>query len=41
MIMQPTGENFNILKVKPPMCLTMQSADHFVDALQHALRTGW
>ena len=40
-IMQPTGENFNILKVKPPMCLTMQSADHFVDALQHALRTGW
>ena len=40
-IMQPTGENFNILKVKPPMCLTMESADHFVDAVRHALATGW
>ena len=41
MIMQPTGENFNILKVKPPMCLTVESADHFVDALLHALSVGW
>ena len=40
-IMQPTGDHLNVLKVKPPMCLTMQSADHFVDALQHALATGW
>jgi 4-aminobutyrate aminotransferase-like enzyme len=40
-IMQPTGENFNILKVKPPMCFTTASADHFVDALTHALATGW
>lgn len=40
-IMQPTGENFNILKVKPPMCLTRASADHFIDAVAHALSTGW
>lgn len=40
-IMQPTGENFNILKVKPPMCMTVGSADHFVDALTHALSAGW
>ena len=40
-IMQPTGENFNVLKVKPPLCLTRESADHFVDALTVALSTGW
>jgi 4-aminobutyrate aminotransferase-like enzyme/Ser/Thr protein kinase RdoA (MazF antagonist) len=40
-IMQPTGENFNVLKVKPPLCLTRESADHFVDALTLALSTGW
>ena len=37
-IMQPTGDAFNVLKVKPPMCLDLESADYFVDAL-HAVLT--
>jgi 4-aminobutyrate aminotransferase-like enzyme/Ser/Thr protein kinase RdoA (MazF antagonist) len=40
-IMQPTSERQNVLKIKPPMCLTRQSADFFVDALDHVLTTGW
>jgi len=30
-----------VLKVKPPMCLTRESADHFVDTLDRVLTTGW
>ena len=40
-IAQPTGENFNILKVKPPLCMTREAADHFADALTVALADGW
>lgn len=40
-ILQPTGENFNILKVKPPMCLSRESVDHVMAALVHALDSGW
>ncbi|MBN9620504.1 MAG: aminotransferase class III-fold pyridoxal phosphate-dependent enzyme, partial [Actinobacteria bacterium] len=36
-IMQPTGDAFNVLKVKPPMCLDLAAADHFVDALDTVL----
>lgn len=36
-IMQPTGDAFNVLKVKPPMCLDRAAADHFVDALDTVL----
>lgn len=39
-VMQPTGDGQNILKVKPPLVLTRESADFFVDALDHALGTG-
>ncbi|SDN84998.1 4-aminobutyrate aminotransferase [Klenkia soli] len=39
-VMQPTGDGQNILKVKPPLVLTRESADFFVDALDHALTTG-
>ncbi|SCX44329.1 4-aminobutyrate aminotransferase [Klenkia marina] len=39
-LMQPTGDGLNILKVKPPLVLTRESADFFVDALDHALSTG-
>ena len=35
--MQPTGDAFNVLKVKPPMCLDLASADYFVDALEAVL----
>jgi 4-aminobutyrate aminotransferase-like enzyme/Ser/Thr protein kinase RdoA (MazF antagonist) len=40
-IVQPTGDRQNILKVKPPMCLTRESADFFVDSLERVLSTGW
>ena len=36
-IMQPTGDAFNVLKVKPPMCLDRVSADYFVAALDAVL----
>lgn len=38
---QPTGDHSNVLKVKPPLCLTERSADLFVDALDDTLRRGW
>lgn len=38
---QPTGDHQNVLKVKPPMCLTRASADLFVDTLDRVLTTGW
>jgi 4-aminobutyrate aminotransferase-like enzyme len=40
-IVQPTGERANVLKVKPPMCLTESSADFFVEMLETVLRDGW
>ncbi|MEE4104373.1 aminotransferase [Pseudomonas viridiflava] len=36
--MQPTGDYLNILKIKPPMCTTRQSADFFVDMVSKVLR---
>ncbi|KPY88560.1 Aminotransferase, class III, partial [Pseudomonas syringae pv. spinaceae] len=35
--MQPTGDHLNILKIKPPMCTTRQSADFFVDNVSKVL----
>ena len=40
-IVQPTGDRQNVLKMKPPMCITRESADYFVDMLDLALSTGW
>ncbi len=40
-IVQPTGDRQNVLKMKPPMCLTRASADFFVDMLDQVLSTGW
>ena len=31
--MQPTGDDLNILKIKPPMVTSRQSVDFFVDML--------
>ncbi|HEY3336139.1 MAG TPA: aminotransferase [Candidatus Limnocylindrales bacterium] len=39
-ICQPTGDGNNVLKVKPPLCLTRESADLVVEALGIAL-SGW
>ncbi|HWU46814.1 MAG TPA: aminotransferase [Humibacter sp.] len=40
-IMQPTGDYQNVLKIKPPLVVTTASADVFVDALDRVLRTGF
>ena len=39
-IVQPTGDGNNVLKVKPPLCITPASADTVIRALEVALR-GW
>jgi 4-aminobutyrate aminotransferase-like enzyme/Ser/Thr protein kinase RdoA (MazF antagonist) len=40
-IMQPTGDHQNVLKIKPPLCVTADSVDYFADMLDHVLTTGW
>ncbi len=40
-IMQPTGDYQNVLKIKPPLCISRESADYFVDCLDRVLTTGW
>ncbi|MGI9822254.1 aminotransferase [Agromyces sp. Marseille-Q5079] len=40
-IMQPTGDHQNVLKVKPPLCLDDASADFFVAMLDRVLTEGW
>ncbi|MFF1595131.1 aminotransferase class III-fold pyridoxal phosphate-dependent enzyme [Streptomyces sp. NPDC058286] len=36
-IVQPTGDHLNILKIKPPLCIDRAAADFFVDTLNQAL----
>ncbi|MDN4615933.1 aminotransferase [Leifsonia sp. F6_8S_P_1B] len=38
-IVQPTGDYKNVLKIKPPLCITQESADRFADALDLVLAT--
>jgi 4-aminobutyrate aminotransferase-like enzyme len=40
-MIQPTGDHQNVLKIKPPLCFTRASADAFVEALERVLSTGW
>ncbi|NEC89961.1 aminotransferase [Streptomyces sp. SID12501] len=40
-IMQPTSDRQCVLKIKPPLCLTRDSADVFVEALDDVLTYGW
>lgn len=40
-LMQPTGDHLNVLKIKPPLCLSVESADFFVDMLDRVLTDGW
>jgi 4-aminobutyrate aminotransferase-like enzyme/Ser/Thr protein kinase RdoA (MazF antagonist) len=37
-IVQPTSDRLCVLKIKPPLCLTRDSADFFVDMLDTALQ---
>jgi 4-aminobutyrate aminotransferase-like enzyme/Ser/Thr protein kinase RdoA (MazF antagonist) len=36
-IVQPTGDHHNVLKIKPPLVITRESADYFADALDRVL----
>lgn len=40
-LMQPTGDHLNVLKIKPPLCLSVETADFFVDMLDRVLTDGW
>jgi 4-aminobutyrate aminotransferase-like enzyme len=40
-IVQPTGDAYNVLKVKPPLCIDEAGADHLVAALERTLREGF
>ncbi len=40
-VIQPTGDGNNVLKVKPPLCITRESADVVVAALARTLGEGW
>ena len=37
-VVQPTGDHGNVLKVKPPLCITESDAERFVVALDRGLR---
>ena len=40
-IEQPASDRFNVLKIKPPICLSVESADFYVDTLDSVLTNGW
>ena len=40
-IMQPTGDYQNVLKIKPPLVVTLDSVNYFADMLEHVLETGY
>ncbi|MGW9405128.1 aminotransferase [Arthrobacter sp. NPDC055585] len=40
-IVLPTGDRQNILKIKPPLCFTEESARFFLAALDRVLTEGW
>jgi 4-aminobutyrate aminotransferase-like enzyme/Ser/Thr protein kinase RdoA (MazF antagonist) len=40
-VLQPTGDHQNVLKIKPPLCLSAESADFFLKALDRVLGTGY
>jgi 4-aminobutyrate aminotransferase-like enzyme len=40
-IVQPTGDHENVLKIKPPLCIELEDADMFADTLDRALMDGW
>ena len=40
-IIQPTGDRQNVLKIKPPLSLTIEAADFFVETLDRVLTEGY
>jgi 4-aminobutyrate aminotransferase-like enzyme/Ser/Thr protein kinase RdoA (MazF antagonist) len=40
-VIQPTGDQMNILKTKPPLCIDPEAADFYVDTLDRVLTEGF
>ncbi|WP_370290034.1 aminotransferase [Nocardioides sp.] len=40
-VVQPTSDRLNVLKIKPPLCIDVAAVDFFVDALDRVLTEGW
>jgi 4-aminobutyrate aminotransferase-like enzyme/Ser/Thr protein kinase RdoA (MazF antagonist) len=40
-VIQPTSDRLNVLKVKPPLCLDRSAADFFADTLDRVISEGW
>jgi 4-aminobutyrate aminotransferase-like enzyme/Ser/Thr protein kinase RdoA (MazF antagonist) len=40
-IVQPTGPGANVLKLKPPLCVTARDVDYLAGALGETLKNGW
>ena len=40
-IVQPTGPEGNVLKLKPPLCVAIPDVDHLAAALEETLASGW
>lgn len=40
-VIQPTGDHMNILKTKPPLCIDVEGADFYADALDRVLTEGF
>ncbi len=40
-IEQTASDRFNVLKIKPPLCLTTESVDFYIDTLDLVLTDGW
>jgi 4-aminobutyrate aminotransferase-like enzyme len=36
-----TGDYSNVLKIKPPLCLSLQDAQYYVQVLEEICQTGW
>jgi 4-aminobutyrate aminotransferase-like enzyme/Ser/Thr protein kinase RdoA (MazF antagonist) len=40
-VIQPTGDGANVLKIKPPLCFTDEDAAHLVGVLARIFEEGW
>jgi len=40
-IVQPTSDGNNVLKIKPPLCISRDSVDFFLESLESTLADGW
>ena len=40
-VIQPTSDRLNVLKVKPPLCIDRDAVDFFADTLDRVLSEGW